>query len=136
MLDQMFDTYRKAWESSMQMNQDFFKQFTQQWPALPLNAAGVSAEWARTSQKRWVELTTEALKRSRETYDSLSKAGITSVEDGFRLAEAKSPEEFRRMVEELWKKNFDFLKQLFETQIRDFQKVAESGFEMLSKAKA
>jgi hypothetical protein len=136
MLDQVFDTYRKAWESSMQMQQDYFKQWTQQWPTLPLNAAGVSAEWAQTSQKRWKEFTTDALKRSRETFDSLSKAGVRSVEDAFHLAEAKSPEEFRGMIEELWKKNFDCIKELFETQMREFQKAAENGFQMLTKTKA
>jgi hypothetical protein len=136
MWDQVFDSYRKACESAIQMQQESFKQWTQPWPTLPSNGAGVSTEWLQTIHKRWLELTTSTLNRNRESLDALSKAGIQALEDTFHLGQAKSPEEYRRMVEELWRKNFDGLKGLFEAQVRDFQKAAESWFEMLSKAKA
>jgi hypothetical protein len=136
MLDQMFETFRKASESSLQMQQEMYKQWAQQWPSMPLNAAGVSAEWVRTFQKRWIELVTDTLNKNRESLDSMYKTGIQVIEQTCRLSEAKSPDEYRRMVEDLWRKLFTVCKDQSENQLRDFQKGAEKWFEMLPKTNA
>jgi hypothetical protein len=135
MLDQMFDTFRKASESSLQMQQEMFKQWAQQWPTMPLNAAGVSADWVRTFQKRWIDFETGLLNKHRESLDTMYKSGIHFIEQSFRLTEAKSPEDYRRMVEELWRKVFTVYKDQSESQLRDFQKAVEEWFEMVPKAK-
>ncbi len=135
MFDQMFDSFRKASESSLQMQQEMFKQWAPQWPSMPLNAAGASAEWTRTLQKRWIEFMTDALNNQRESIDAMYKSGIQVIEQGFRLSEAKSPDDYRRMVEELWRKMFEISKNQSETQLREFQKGVEKWLEMLPKAK-
>ena len=136
MLDQMFETFRKASESSLQMQQEMYKQWAQQWPSMPLNAAGVSAEWVRTFQKRWIELVTDTLNKNRESLDSMYKTGIQVIEQSCRLSEAKTPDEYRHMVEDLWRKLFTVCKDQSENQLRDFQKGAEKWFEMLPKTNA
>ncbi len=136
MLDQMFETFRKASESSLQMQQEMYKQWAQQWPTMPLNAAGVSAEWVRTFQKRWIELVTDTLNKNRESLDSMYKTGIQVIEQTCRLSEAKTPDEYRHMVEDLWRKLFTVCKDQSENQLRDFQKGAEKWFEMLPKTNA
>jgi hypothetical protein len=135
MLDQMFDTFRKASESSLQMQQEMFKQWAQQWPSMPLNAAGVSADWVRTFQKRWIDYETGLLNKHRESLDAMYKSGIQFIEQSFRLTEAKTPEDYRRTVEELWRKVFTVYKDQTESQLRDFQKAVEEWFEMVPKAK-
>jgi RNA polymerase sigma factor (sigma-70 family) len=54
MLDQVFDNFRKASESTLQMQQEMFKQWVTQWPAMPTSAAasprGAWAEQAQTIQ--------------------------------------------------------------------------------------
>jgi hypothetical protein len=132
----MFDNFRKASESSLQMQQEMFKQWAQQWPAMPLNAAGVSADWGRTFQKRWIEFATHSMNKQRESLDAMYKSGIQLIEQTFRLSEAKTPEDYRRMVEELWRKMFAVYKDLSEGQLRDFQKGVEEWFETVPKVKA
>jgi hypothetical protein len=133
MLDQMFETFRKASESSLQMQQEMFKQWVQQWPSMPLNAAGVSTEWVRTFQKRWIEFVTDSLNKHRESVDSTYKTGIQVIEQTCHLSEAKTPDEYRRMVEDLWRKLITIYKVQSESQLRDFQKAAEKWFEVLPK---
>jgi hypothetical protein len=135
MLDQMFDNFRKASESSLQMQQEIFKQWAEQWPAMPLNAAGVSADWVRTFQKRWIEFATDSLSKHRESLDSMYRSNIQLMEQTCRLSEAKSPDDYRRMVEDLWRKMFTVCKDQSESQLRGFQKGVEELFEMVPKAK-
>jgi hypothetical protein len=134
MFDQLLENFRKASESSMQMQQDVFRQWTQQWLSPPPNASGVSAQWYRTLQKRWHELAIELLSKNRESLDAAWQAGIQVIDQSFRVTEAKSPEDTRRMVEDLWRKLFDTFKAQSETQFREFQQWSERSFEMVQNA--
>jgi hypothetical protein len=134
MLDQLFEEFRKASESSLQVQQDMFRHWAQQWQTVTPNAAGMSSEWGRTFQKRWVDLTLEALKKHRESLDSVYQSGINLIEQSLRASEAKSQEDFSRVVEDLWRKVFDTLKGQSEAQFRDFRAWAEKSFEMARAA--
>jgi hypothetical protein len=134
MIDQMFDCFRKASESSLHLQQEMIKQWAQQWPTMPLNAAGTSAEWFQAFQKRWIEFMADSLDKHRESLDSTYRSGIQVIEQSFRLSEAKTPDDYRRMVEELWRKAFTVYKDQSESRLRDFQKDVEKWFEMLPKA--
>jgi len=136
MFDQLFEGFRKASESSMQMQQDLLKQFTQQWFTAPTNAAGMSSEWGKDLQKRWLDFTLETLNKHRESLDSVYKATIQAVEQAFRVSEAKSSDDYRHVVEDLWRKLFEGLKTNSETQFREFQRWTEKSFEMVQKAQA
>jgi hypothetical protein len=136
MFDQLFESYRKASESWLQMQQDTLRQLTQQWMATPQNAAGVSTEWTRTFQKRWVDLTLEILNKHRESLDSMYKAGIQIIEQTFRVSEAKSSDDYRHMVEDLWRKLFETFKSQSETQMREFQSWTEKSIEIVQNPPA
>jgi len=125
MFDQVFEGFRKASESSLQMQQELFRHFTQQFLSTQPNAAGMSADWSRNMQKRCLELGMEMLNRHRESIDGMYKSGIQMIEQTFRLSEIKSPDDYRRLVEDLWRKLFDTLKDQSESQFRDFQKWSE-----------
>src|SRR5262245_27629914 len=99
MFEMLFETFRKASESSLEMQQEMFKQWTQQWVAVPSGAGAPSTEWGRNLQKRWAELTLETLNKHREALDSAYRSGIQVIEESFRTSEAKSSEDYRRMVE-------------------------------------
>lgn len=134
MFDQLFESFRRASESSLQMQQDLFRSWTQQWLAAPPNAAGLSAEWGRTFQRRWLELAIEILNKHRESVDSVYKSGIGVIEQTFRVSEARSSEDYRRMVEDLWRKLFETFKDQSESQFREFQTFAEKSFEIVRNA--
>lgn len=146
MYDQVLDNFRRATESTMQLQQELFKNWTQQWmqsPAMPVipgltgsNPAATWAEQLRTFQKQWANAVSEMLTKHRETLDTQYRAGIRTIEDAFRVGDAKDPDQFRRLTEELWRQGFDCLKTIIEAQIRDFQGAAEKWFEVFSKGAA
>jgi len=135
MFDQVLDNFRKASESTMKMQQELLKKWMGQWPTPPLADSGTAwAEQVQTFHKRWLESVKEVMTKHREKLDAQYKTGISAIEDAFRVTEAKSPEDYRRLTEELWRKSFDTLKSSAEAQIQDFQKAVDKWFELTAKA--
>ena len=140
MLDQVFDSFRKATDTTLQAQQDLFRQWMSQWPMFPAapgeSAPGAASEQVRNLKARWAESVTALLTRHCEALDAQYRAGIKTIEDALRTAEAKSPEEFRKLTEELWQKSFEVLRQTIENQIRDFQAAVEKWSELVTQVKA
>jgi hypothetical protein len=135
MFDQLIDGVRKASESSLQMQQELFKNWTRLFTA-PAQEAGAQADWGRGSQKRWLELGVEMLNRHREAIDNIYKSGIQIIEQTFHVSEARSADDYRRMVEDLWRKLFDLQKEQSEAQFRDFQTFYEKSAALVQDARA
>jgi len=153
MFDMILENYRKATESTMKLQQDVLRNWTMQWPqmfgsqafglpfmggptpgsAMP-GAAGL--EQLSDAQKKWAETVTEMLNKHRESLDSQYKAGIRTIEDAFKVGEAKDPQQFRRLTEELWKHSVECLKTLAESQTRDVQAAMQKWYEVASKGVA
>jgi hypothetical protein len=137
MFEEVFDSFRKATETTLQAQQDLFRQWTSQWPMIPMapttsSSTGVT-EQARSFQKQWTECVTSLMTKHCEALDAQYRAGIRTIEDALRTTEAKSPEEFRKLTEELWRKSIEVLKQTIENQIRDFQVVVEKWSELMTQ---
>src|SRR4051812_35181864 len=132
MFDQFLDSFRRASESSVQVQQDLFKQWQQQWFTSP-SAAAAAGDGGRAFQKRCLELTVEILNKHRESLDAGYKAGIQAIEEVFRASDAKSPEDYRRASEELWRKLFVAFRSQYETQLQELQKFAAISFDMAQK---
>ena len=111
-----------------------FKQWMQQWPAMPLGASGGSADWSSNLQKRWLESMTETLNRHREVLDTTYRSGIQVIEQTFRVSDAKSPDEYQRLVQDLWRKLSETFKEQSEAQAREFQKAAEKWLDTAQRA--
>jgi hypothetical protein len=148
MFDQILDNYRKAAESTIQFQQEMLRNLTQQWPqmfevptpgaasteqaqAAPFRAA--STEQAQAARKKWSETITDMLNKHREALDSQYRDGIRTIEDAFRVGEAKDPAQLRKLTEELWRQSFDSLKTTVESQMREFQATMEKWVEVASK---
>jgi len=150
MFDMILENYRKATESTMKVQQDMLRNWTMQWPQMfgaqsfgfpltggPATSAMPGAAWLEQfseAQKKWAETVTEMLNKHRESLDAQYKAGIRTIEDAFRVAEAKDPQQFRRLTEELWKHSFDCLKTVAESQVHDVQAAMQKWYETVSKA--
>jgi hypothetical protein len=126
MFDLLFESFRKASESSMQVPMDILKNLTQQMPS----ASGAGMEGLKSFQKRWAELAIESMNKHRESMDSTYRAGIQLIEQTFRISDVKSTADYQRTVEDLWQKLLDVLKEQSEAQIRDLQTWAAKSFEM------
>nr|PZN26918.1 MAG: hypothetical protein DIU78_06390 [Pseudomonadota bacterium] len=136
MLDQIFDTFRRASESMLKMQQEAFKNLTQNWFPSFAGAFGVPAEWGPKAQKRWSELMIDVLNKHREALDGTYRSGIELMEQTLRFSEARSADEYRRVLEDLWRKLAETYKEQLESQFRDFQKWLEESFAEAQKAKA
>jgi len=138
MFDQVFDNFRKASETTLQAQQDLFHQWMSQWPMFSMDSTppaskGVVTEQARSFQKQWTDTATALMTKHCEALDAQYRAGIRTIEDALRTTEAKSPEEFRQLTEELWRKSFEVLKQTIENQIRDFLIAVEKWSELMTQ---
>jgi hypothetical protein len=137
MFDQVFDNFRKATETTMQAQQDLFRQWMSQWSTFPLTPEApkgdVVPEQILSHQKQWGDNVTALMTRHCEALDAQYRAGIKTIEDALRTTEAKSPEEFRKLTEELWRNSFEVLKQTIENQVHDFQTAIEKWTELITK---
>jgi hypothetical protein len=139
MFDQALDNLRKATEATMQFQQEMFRQWVQkcaEMPGVPTPAAPFGKDFVEqihAFQKQWAEGVTGLLNKHRETLDAQYQAGIRTIEETFRATDAKDPERFRKLVDELWRQSFECLKTMIESQLREYQAAAEKGFEAVSK---
>jgi len=137
--DQFLEQFRKATESTLQIQSELFRQWVQPWtvlPGVPTRGAAVGeggVDQAQTYQKNSIEGVTDLLTRYRETCDAQYRAGIQIVEDAFHIFEAKDPEQFRKLVEELWRHSIEGVKSVAESQLRYFQATVVKGFDVTSR---
>jgi hypothetical protein len=141
MFDQILDNYRRAAETTMQFQQTMLRSWFQQqmppmfgFPNFPGSQGPAFLEQVHAAQKKWSEGIVAMLNKHREMLDAQYKAGIKAIEDAFKLGEAKDPEHFRKLTEELWKHSFEALKTVTEDQTREFQNAVQKWFELVTQA--
>src|SRR4051794_686977 len=100
MFEQIFEGFRKASESSILAQQEMLKQAMQQWPTASIGAVSSAIERNSSFQKRWVESAVETWERHRELLDSTARAALQFIEQSARVSDAKSPDDYRRLLEE------------------------------------
>jgi len=135
MFEQVFDNLRLATESSINLQQELFKKWISVWPGLVPTANGGSDKIQKAQQK-WAEFAADLAKKQRATLEVQFSAGLKNIEDAFRLAEAKEPEELRAKTVELWQKSIDCMRQTYEAQIRDCQAAVVKWTELLVQGTA
>ena len=132
MFEQVFENLRTATEANMQMQQELMKKWVAMWPGVPAAPNGGADQFLK-AQKKWVEFMGEMVKKQREIMEAQFSAGMKNIEEAFRLAEVKNPEELRTKTIELWQKIFDSMRQTYEAQMRDFQAAVAKWAELMMK---
>jgi PAS domain-containing protein len=102
MFDQVLDNLRKATDSTIQLQQEMFRQWFQQWfqqwpqvLGIPTPGTMLANSWAdqvHAFQREWSETVTDMLNKHRETLDSQYRAGIQDLRRAY--------DELERRVEE------------------------------------
>jgi len=133
--DQLFDSFRRASESSLQMQQEMLKQWTERWAASASQAPNAASDASQQVQKRWLALGLELLEKHRASLDSTYAAGIQLIGQSFRTTEAKSSDEYRRLTEDLWRKLFDTYKSQTEAQFDAFKTWSTKSAEAVQDAR-
>jgi hypothetical protein len=135
MFNPIFDCLQKATESTIRMQEQMLKNWVSLWPGHPA-APSAGTEQVSNFQKKWVESMTDLVKKQGEALETQFKAGLRNLEDVFRLAEARDPEELRRKTVELWQKAFDSLRQCSEAQANNFQTAVARWTDLMMKGAA
>jgi hypothetical protein len=135
MFESVFDSFKKVTETTLRMQQEMYEKWVSLWPGLKPGQTPF-AEPAQKFQKKWAEFFEDMLKKQRETLETQFKSGLKNIEEAFRLAEAKNPEELRTKTTELWQKVFGTLRQSYEAQLRDLQSIAARWTELMTKGAA
>ena len=102
-------------------------------------SATPAAAWLEqlsTAQRKCAEAVADMLKRHQETLDEEYRAGIRAIDDAFRVGEARNPEQFQRLSEELWRRNCEVLKTAVASQMHDVQSVMQKWYEAVRSGAA
>ncbi len=127
MFDQVFDSIRKASEFSLHMQQETLKYWADHWMSFtPLTGDGQS-EWTQDFQRRWADAAIDLLNRHRNALDAAYKSGTDLIQHTFQVSTAQSPEEYRRIAEDLWRKLFDTFREQADMQLRDLHRWSEKN---------
>jgi hypothetical protein len=140
MFEQIFEEYRNAVDSSLQMQQEMYRQWMNGWPIKPSDvangpAAGSIAEQVASYRREWSSKLAEAMDRHREVLNAQYKAGIDAIQSAFKTADARTPEEYWRLTQEFWRKSIDSFKTAYESQSKYLQSLAEMWMEMITRGK-
>jgi hypothetical protein len=133
MFEQVYDSLRQATEGALRAQQEVFQKWLGLWPITP-PAPLAWGEQARQVQQKWVAFTNDLFRRQREAAEAQFKAALEGIEKAFHVGEAKTVEEMRTRILELYQKSFEGIKQAIEVQFREFQAAVEKWTEMMTKA--
>ena len=132
MFEQLFENLQKATETTVKMQQEMFQKWVEAFPSATAGIPAPTAAFADFRQK-WEEVSVDMLKRQKELVDQNYEAGLKTLEDVFNVADAKSPQEYQQKVTELYRKSFESLRQLTESQLNEFKSAAEKCSELMTK---
>ena len=131
----MVDQLRKTTDSIIQLQQELFRQWIRHWSPLAgattpeAPAAPGSTAPGPAPQGQWADALSDLLNRHRENLDNAYRAGISAIEDAYRIAEAKDPTQLLTLTGALWWRAFATLRTAAESQVRDLQAAAENFLE-------
>ncbi len=133
MMDQFFDNSVRPPNPRCRSSRSFFKQWTQPWSSGGPFAGGDRLRGATSgatssvagSSSAWIDL----LNKHRQSLDSTYAAGIQIIEQTVRASDAKSPDDYRQLMEDLWRKLFETFKTQSEAQFSAFQQWSQKSAE-------
>lgn len=131
--EEFFQNIRKASEASLKMQQDLLSQWTSIWPGLPTPQTA----WIIQMQglrKKWIDTVSDLARKHRDVVDRQYQAAIESLDAALNITDASTPEEFRRRSEQLCRKTLECMKELSETQVREFQEAVTKWTDLMAKA--
>jgi hypothetical protein len=118
--EEVFENLRKTSESSLQMQQDFFRQWGAQWPGFP-QQENAWMDRVQKFQKDWSKTFTELMNKHRKLLDDQYRTAIDALKEGFRVAESADPQEYRQRCEELCRKSLELIRETGELQVKETQ---------------
>jgi hypothetical protein len=132
-LEEMFQNVRKVAEANLKLQQDILSQATVMWPGIPTPQTA----WLTQMQQfrgKLVDTISALARKHGEAVDRQYKAAIESLDAALGVTDATTPEEFRRKSEQLCRKAMDCVREVTESQVREFQEAIGKWTDLLAKA--
>ena len=108
--------------STIQLQQEMFRQWFQQWPRV------LRIPWMRERVRQIRQALLGEGRPMTPSADYLDLLHSGTLEDAFRVAEAKDPAQFCKLTEELWRNSFDCCsKTAMEEQLRELRAAMRRG---------
>lgn len=131
--EELFQNMRKAAEANLKMQQEVLSQWSVLWPGMPLPQSA----WINQIQsvrKQWLSTVSSLARKHREVVDRQYDAAIESLDAALNVSEASTPEELRRRTEQFCRKTLDCMREVTETQVREFQEAITKWTDVFAKA--
>lgn len=129
MIDQLLNDQRRIWESLLMVQRDLASQWQHTYLSAKLGVAG-QPEWDKDLQRRWREFVLATFSKHRELMESTSTLSSKTLERTWRIADARSPDEFRQAMDELWGQTFASFRESSEARVRDFYSMAGEMYDL------
>ena len=120
--DDAFESIRKATEANVEMQQEFFRMWSEKWSTVSQNG----------SENAWSKME-DMLAKRREVIDVQVQSAVEAMEGAMGLAQSTSPEEFGTKAQELCRTTLDAVQQSSEAQLEEYQTAVKTWVEMASK---
>lgn len=132
--EEVLQNVRKAAETNLKMQQEFFQRWASLWPGLPKPKSDLVNQ-TQEFQKQWADTVSELAHKHREVVDKQFAAAVDSLDQALKLTEYTDPKEFREKSEEFYRKMLECLREVSEAQVGEFQE-AFSKWSKLANATA
>lgn len=133
MFDEVLQNIRKATEASLKMQQELLQQAAIFWPAFP-TPQSICVDKLRDLQKQTSSTISNLVQKHRQALDRQQQALQESLDEALRTAESSNPVEFRLRAEQLCRKTLECLREVSETQLREFHDALGKWTELATKA--
>ena len=133
-LDDVFHNIRKAAETSVKMQQEVFQHWAHFLPVA--SPQSVWIDKIRDYQKQWCSTVSDLARTHRDVIDKQYQSAVESLDAALKDIESTNPEEYRRRSEQLCRKTIDCLREVSETQLREFQDAITKFMELATKTAA
>lgn len=130
--EQVCNSFRKASEAGLRLQQDLFKQAAMQWPNVT-ETGSCNTEQMQVMEKEWRETIHQMLERHRTALNASYEAGIKALDEAFDVTEAKDFESFRDEWRKLFQKNFEMLKNMAEVNVQEYKATVEQWMDLAKK---
>lgn len=131
-LDEVFQNVRKATEASLKMQQEMFSQWSSLWPGLP-TPQSAWVDKIRQFRSQWKDTVSELARKHGDVIEQQYKSATESLDAALNVSDATNPEEFRRRTEQLCRKSLDCVREISESQIREFQELVTKMTDLMTK---
>jgi hypothetical protein len=131
--EEVFQNIRKASEANLKLQQEMFRQCTSLWPGISTPQT-VWTDKVKDVQSKLSSTISDLARKHREVVDKQYDAAIESLDSALRLSESTTPEEFRRRAEQFCRKTIECVREMSETQTREFQESVRKWTETMTKA--